>query len=940
LSYLPQQHVSLNVSFRSLSAPLMNKTSVSKNDDGFVVGTSAWEFGTCNGRLREIVRVVAGKRYKFRLINAGHVFALRIDLGLKMTVVAADSEPVVPLDVDQVILHAAERFDVEITIPPTAKLGETFWIKADTLESTSQGYQNGIRAVLQIVDLESSDDIHDDDVQDPRTPVDSLTHVEDVVTLNCYSQNEVKSAGSNGGCLPITTLKYYSIDHEETAVMASNPAQAAEDNPSPEVHTVDFAFSPPPQFAHFVRIDNSPFLLQHTNPRGSMLHPSFDSSTDMHPHSAVLHVAAESSAIIIWRSALLVDHPIHLHGLKMEILDVIVPDRQKSCSLATCELRDELHSPEHLKSLVKKPRNQTVLKDTFILPAGGAVAVRVQTGVPNVWFAHCHLNSHKEDGMALILNVGSYRAPSDGIWLPEDYPDCETPFLRSQIPRPACECYVNEDSVLGTALTGNHRCSRDHLCHHELGQVAHLEHHMYPGGVAIRSQYMIPEWGISLLVLLSIAVITILVHCISRARSKATPTVDGEESGFGFARSETNTSSDQQEDNDGHGVVEIAVASNTCEADVCDIPDEEKSSKWGGSRLLKRDVLKHKGTVLATADGSSVNGDDPFWQQLQHIFQLEWELYRPTCVNLLRVFEVTGLALLTGILFYDVGNDATANGLAQKTSLLFFGVTLWTFTRMYPSVGSYFQWTKNNIVIFSHGRFDVIPVCLGRLLVVLSTEWFWPFLYCFVCFPMAGIAGDVTVVFKIGALLALNNLCYISIGAVLGTVCTSVPLGMIASTIISQTSLVAAGFYTTLPPVIEYIRYVSPVFWTFKGIVKASYHWSDTYKCTRGQSDVGVNQCFLEFNPGIDNLKTRGIEVATFNAISSDKTYIEFLVLVLLFSGMQLFIIARTYAQRRQKNHNKTNKNLYDQYRHAHRAEHKDALEERSHSAVAFEETS
>jgi hypothetical protein len=685
------------------------------------------------------------------------------------------------------------------------------------------------------------------------------------VTLNCYSQNEVKSAGSNGGCLPITTLKYYSIDHEETAVMASNPAQAAEDNPSPEVHTVDFAFSPPPQFAHFVRIDNSPFLLQHTNPRGSMLHPRFDSSTDMHPHSAVLHVAAYSSAIIIWRSSTLVDHPIHLHGLKMEILDVFVPERHKSCSLAYCELSDDFNSPEQLKTLVNKSSNQTVLKDTFILPAGGAVAVRIQTGAPNVWFAHCHLNSHKEDGMALILNVGKYRAPSNGIWLPEDYPDCETPFLKSQRPHPACECYVNKDAVLGAALTANHRCSRDHLCHHELGQVAHLQHYMYPGGVAIRSQYMIPEWGVSLLMLLSIAVITMLVHCISRAaRSKATPPVDEGDSWFSFGRRATTASSDQEEHNDGSGIVEAAVASNTCEPDGRDTPDEE--------------------------NGSGVNGDYLFWEQLQHIFQLQWELYRPTCVNLLRVFEVTGLALLTGILFYDVGNDVTANGLAQKTSLLFYGVTLWTFTRMYPSVASYFLWTKNNRVILSHGRFDVLPVCLGRLLVVVSAEWFWPFLYCFVCFPMAGIAGDVKVVFEIGALLALNNLCYISIGAVIGTVFTSVPLGMIASTIISQTSLVAAGFYTTLPPIIEYIRYVSPVFWTFKGILKASYHRSDTYKCFKGQSDVGVNQCFLEFNPGIDTLKTRGIDV------SSDKTFVEFLVLIFLFSGMQLFIIARTYA--------------------------------------------
>jgi hypothetical protein len=40
-----------------------------------------------------------------------------------------------------VIVHAAERFDVEISIPADLTVGERFWIRADTLESTLQGYQ-------------------------------------------------------------------------------------------------------------------------------------------------------------------------------------------------------------------------------------------------------------------------------------------------------------------------------------------------------------------------------------------------------------------------------------------------------------------------------------------------------------------------------------------------------------------------------------------------------------------------------------------------------------------------------------------------------------------------------------------------------------------------------------------------------------------------------
>ena len=115
---------------------------VSKNEDGFTVGSQDYNFGTCNGKLREVIHVVPNKMYKLRLINGGSHYAFRISIDyVPMTIIAADSEQVQPREVDEVILHAGERFDVEIFIPPEMKDGERFWIRADTLESKIQGYQ-------------------------------------------------------------------------------------------------------------------------------------------------------------------------------------------------------------------------------------------------------------------------------------------------------------------------------------------------------------------------------------------------------------------------------------------------------------------------------------------------------------------------------------------------------------------------------------------------------------------------------------------------------------------------------------------------------------------------------------------------------------------------------------------------------------------------------
>ena len=129
------------------SSLYMNKVGglnppASKNEDGFPVGTVNYDFGTCNGKLREIVNVFTGETYKLRIINGGSHYAFRISIdGFVMTVVAADSEQVEAHEVDEIILHAGERFDVEVSIPVDLKGDEQFWIRADTLESTKQGYQ-------------------------------------------------------------------------------------------------------------------------------------------------------------------------------------------------------------------------------------------------------------------------------------------------------------------------------------------------------------------------------------------------------------------------------------------------------------------------------------------------------------------------------------------------------------------------------------------------------------------------------------------------------------------------------------------------------------------------------------------------------------------------------------------------------------------------------
>ena len=103
--------------------------------------------------------------------------------------------------------------------------------------------------------------------------------------------------------------------------------------------------------------------------------------------------------------------------------------------------------------------------------------------------------------------------------------------------------------------------------------------------------------------------------------------------------------------------------------------------------------------------------------------------------------------------------------------------------------------------------------------------------------------------------------------------------------------VICAGFFTELPALVAWIRHISPIYYTFKAIVKIAYKWDDTYKCVKGQSIVGPNECFLETNAAIDNYKQRGINVATFGDPSSNQVHSEIIMLFVVFVLFQVTII-------------------------------------------------
>ena len=527
---------------------------------------------------------------------------------------------------------------------------------------------------------------------------------------------------------------------------ATHPVDAdsfyiASDKKKIDVHFLDFKFNPSPQYSRMVRLGDGPFI-QHVNPYYPLIGPS-SANEELHPSSVLLDLELGTTVILVMRTSNNMHHPMHIHGHTFEVLDQFTVDTvdNKYCSIFGCRLTNRYTKSEI--SILKRMPYTGLLKDTVLLPAGGAVVIRFHVNNPGVWFAHCHILLHKEDGMAFIIREGGVEA-ARAVPIPLDSPACLP--MHTQSIYPSCHCREDTDQLRAYRLQKSWICSREWLCHHETGfdQSVTISPPFHEG-IAFHGMHC--DTKIIMFTFFTACVGGVLIlHWRAIILHKHTSGNRNDWRQLFFNQFKQMLSHNDREN--------PSLTQRTNDGEKTEI------------------------SMMDPPLQSSMPAVDTVWVE----FVREWEEVYSEIVNPLRCMEVVGLAALTGSVFYQVGEDNTHRGLRESISLLFFSVTLWTFTRMYPSIPAHYLWRKRVTVrlIKTGGTagHSIKLVCV-RCLVYLCAEGWWPVLFGMIAYPIAHMNNNISIWFQNIALLTLNNLCYVSFGAVVGAAMPSIQLGMV-----------------------------------------------------------------------------------------------------------------------------------------------------------------
>lgn len=80
----------------------------------------------------EKIGVEAGKTYRFRVINVGTMYQLRISVdGHNISVMATDGYDIIPHVVESFIINPGERYDFLLEATQTI---DNYWIRANSIQ--------------------------------------------------------------------------------------------------------------------------------------------------------------------------------------------------------------------------------------------------------------------------------------------------------------------------------------------------------------------------------------------------------------------------------------------------------------------------------------------------------------------------------------------------------------------------------------------------------------------------------------------------------------------------------------------------------------------------------------------------------------------------------------------------------------------------------------
>lgn len=381
---------------------------------------------------RAVFSVEKGKRYRFRMINAGILYC-PIEFSVdnhNLTVIATDGNNIEPYEVQSLIIMAGERYDFVLHAYQDIN---NYWIRAKgfadcgnfkVFQTAILNYKvNGlINELIPSGPLLEYDTMSREGLQlnpwnraitptnrDSYTSVNELKSVRNEEITNFYDKI-LNATNVKTYYLAMEFNKINNPEFNDERSYSINQIRNFGRNPlyTPQINNISLN---PPNSPILYEWDSVPKdkICNSMNKEQVCMNKTFCSC--LYTYEFELNDVVEF-VIVDEGFTFQSNHPMHLHGHRYAVLGLDKLNR--SIKLDEIKRMDQ-------QGLIKRNLEAPPLKDTVTVPVGGYTIIRFLTDNPGTWLFHCHLEFHSEIGMAFLVKVGEKKdLPAE----PRNWPKC------------------------------------------------------------------------------------------------------------------------------------------------------------------------------------------------------------------------------------------------------------------------------------------------------------------------------------------------------------------------------------------------------------------------------------------------------------------------------------------------------------------------------------
>ncbi|KAK9144062.1 hypothetical protein Sjap_003965 [Stephania japonica] len=242
-----------------------------------------------------------------------------------------------------------------------------------------------------------------------------------------------------------------------------------------------------------------------------------------------------------------------------------------------------------------------------------------------------------------------------------------------------------------------------------------------------------------------------------------------------------------------------------------------------------------------------------WWQQFKVLLSRGLKERRHEAFNKLRIFQVTTVAFLGGLLWWRT----PVSHIQDRISLLFFFSIFWGFLPLYNAVFTFPQERSMLLKERSSGTYRLSAYFLARTAGDLPMELTLPTIFVFIIYWMGALKPD-PLAFVLSLLIVLYSVLVAqSLGLAFGAILMDVKQATTLASVTTIVFLMAGGYYVQqIPPFIVWLKYLSYSYYCYKLLVGVQFTDADRYECSQGVfcrvvdypaiKSVGLNHMWMD----------------------------------------------------------------------------------------------